>query len=68
MTWEYQTVSRNLTTVELNEYGAQGWELVQVADRGPLTIHWFKRPRPDTQASAAEPYNWRAGWQHWDGL
>ncbi|MBV9923979.1 MAG: DUF4177 domain-containing protein [Acidobacteria bacterium] len=46
--WEYKaaTFSNYLTfEKEINELGAQGWELVAVSDVAGTTNYFFKRPR-----------------------
>ncbi len=44
--WEY-LVEEEPAEERLNELGADGWELVSVAARGPLLVSYFKRPVAD---------------------
>jgi hypothetical protein len=49
-TWEYKRVVRNLTREEvltendLNELGAEGWELAGIVAASPLAYFYLKRP------------------------
>ena len=50
--WEYKIdANMVLMTADLNAYGEQGWELVQVIPSGAPNDHqmdyWFKRPKTD---------------------
>lgn len=44
--YEYKTVSKNLTTTELCEYGEEGWQLISViqSDDWYNVRHYFMRP------------------------
>ena len=45
--WEYLTVEIVLSHVNgrtLNDFGLEGWELVDVVHYGTSTLHYFKRP------------------------
>ncbi len=45
--WEYTVAVPSNIDIDLNGYGAQGWELVQVVPGGPTATAWiFKRPKP----------------------
>lgn len=50
--WEYKLAANTvLMTVELNRYGEDGWELVQVLPSGEPNNHqmdyWFKRSKAE---------------------
>lgn len=50
-TFEYKRVSSNfLMTFELDQYGKEGWELIQVLDNGSLSKrdYIFKREKNDS--------------------
>jgi lipopolysaccharide export system protein LptC len=42
--WEYKIVD-GITEKELNEFGAQGWELAAVAVGNGQASHYLKRPK-----------------------
>jgi hypothetical protein len=47
-TWEYKSATfsnGNTFEKELNELGAQGWELVEVAEVVGVQVYIFKRPK-----------------------
>ena len=46
--WEYRLVTRRLEEPglqesDLNELGAQGWELIEIFERNRVTQYYFKR-------------------------
>lgn len=43
MKWEY-TKGYSLETLELDEYGRDGWELISVCVLNPIVAYYFKRP------------------------
>ena len=48
VTWEYKTVGLSASypvEKELNGFGAQGWELVDVSEVGGVKYYFFKRAK-----------------------
>ncbi|MDT9600778.1 hypothetical protein [Sphingosinicella rhizophila] len=44
MRWEYLVIKKSLDAEQLDELGAEGWELVAVASPGHFVLHhFFKR-------------------------
>lgn len=41
MQWEYKMVTETLNADQLNELGADGWELVMVASPAHYVFHYF---------------------------
>ncbi len=45
MKWEYLTVERTLEIAQLNELGADDWELVAVVSPAHFVLHYFFKRR-----------------------
>lgn len=41
MQWEYKLVTETLNADQLNEFGADGWELVMVVSPAHYVLHYF---------------------------
>jgi len=55
--WEYRIIQRELTEVELNRLGEEGWELVAKERFVQRKIHhkwYFKRPKEEEATSEKE--------------
>jgi hypothetical protein len=42
--WKYMVIHKYIEESQMNEFGANGWELVQVIVQGPNVSYYFKIP------------------------
>ena len=59
MGWEYLLIERTMDGEQLNELGAEGWEMVAVVSPAHFVFHYFFKRRlvgrPDDRSQPGDP-------------